>query len=207
MSKTIALASVLVVIVALCALTAYACERPPEPPVDYCESLPGIQAVDEDCPPEQEPEEPKEEPEEEVTDRGYSHGGGGACRNCEEYIRRHTPEATSTTTTTATTTPEVEEPEDAEEVEEPAACVRTMPTDFRVETGVPNDGALELYYESLADRVIARYGHENGVWLEGQIGDNTGHMTLGGLKNGQHYWIQLRDENGCFWTRAIDPLP
>ena len=85
------------------------------------------------------------------------------------------------------------------------------PIGFDVVSGIPNDQTLELfYYAPDATGVVARYGHYIGEWLEGQTTDSVRHMSLGGLTNGQHYWVQIRAFNSCgysSWTKSIDPLP
>lgn len=84
---------------------------------------------------------------------------------------------------------------------------------LNVETGVPNDGAIELYWTPIAnaDYVNIYYSEVNGDWKYSvpTVSDN-GHFTIGGLKNGQHYWFQIEGTTGsCVGSRsvAVDPIP
>lgn len=90
------------------------------------------------------------------------------------------------------------------------SVVTEAPTNFTVESGTPNDQTLELAWTPKGDTVEVRYGHVDGVWLYSTTTEDDGQYSLGGLTNGQHYWVQVRSYNDCsegYWSVSVDPLP
>lgn len=132
-----------------------------------------------------------------------------------------TPTPTPTETITPTPTPEVkhEEPKVAGSSASTNAPTNSCPIEvgkvdaLNVETGVPNDNAIELYWTpiSQADKVNIYYGTESGVWIHSVIRvEDNGHFQVSGLQNGQHYFFTIEGVAGvCTGPRSaiIDPLP
>lgn len=142
------------------------------------------------------------------------------------------PTATPTTepTTTPTITPEpTEEPKPTEtpktNTETSTPSTNNTPSHscpfevgkvdaLNVETGIPNDNAIELYWTPIAsaDKVNIYYGEEQSNPKHSVIGvEDNGHFQVGGLVNGQHYWFSIEGTAGadCTGPRSIeiDPLP
>jgi hypothetical protein len=101
----------------------------------------------------------------------------------------------------------------------PVSCADGVPGDVHniyVDTGIPNDGKLEVRWldsdNEGATKAHIRYTDgQPGDWRYALLNtDNDGSEVIGELTNGVHYWFQVALVNGCAvgnWSDAFDPLP
>lgn len=178
------------------------CNEEEEPPVDYCETVEGVQNEQYDCP----------APEEPVDYCDTLEGVQAEDADCPEVTPTPTeePEVTPTPTEEPKGTPPTFV---GSSTEAPGVCGDARPTRVAninvVSHGVKGELEVQWALPTGGDRVHIEYGLGQNAEHALLNTPNDGNEIIGGLNSGSHYWFRVAGVNGCAvgdYSGWFDPI-